>query len=251
MVARSGIFSGGILRKPQYVNETTTKATNAAGAFLDAGVNTGTASVTLADATIAATGALLIQGTLSKTLDNVTASGTGTLLIAAAASKTLDDATLVATGTLRIAATASVTLDDVTVSATATKSGDELLQLVEAAKGAGGISPKRRRRRKVEGAIAWALPRLGLAAIGEASDPPEGDFRGHFTLGLTLRAAGAIGVRGHIKIDIPGLSLFATAFVAPCGTARVEFEPVLRCYGRHDHFNETELALLPLILELL
>jgi hypothetical protein len=273
MTTRSGVLVGG-LAGPRYVNETTPPRQGISGAvYLDAlARNTGTASVTLDAVTLAATGALRIAGTLTKTLDDatlaatgvlpikgtlsatladVTASGTGVLPIQGTESKTLDDVTLVATATLRITGALNATLDDVTLVATATKpAGDDLAAQVAAAKGTGGVS-LRRRRRKVEGAIAWVLPRLSLTATGEASDPPEGEFRAGIQLdAIRLHARGAVGARGFIRIDMPPLSLRAAAFIAPCGNARAEIVPILRGFGRHDHFNDAELALLPLLLEI-
>jgi hypothetical protein len=298
MTSRAGILGAGLLAgRPRYVNETTPprQATGAGGpVYLDTlAANTGTATPTLADATLSATGALRITGTLtatladatlsatsaaritgtlSQTLADVTAGATGALRIAGTDTTTLDDLTLVATGALRISGTASATLadatlsatgalritgtlaatlDDLTAGATATiASTNDLAAQVAAAKGAGGVSPKRRRRRKIEGAIAWALPRLGIAATGEASDPPEGEFRGSIAIPLQFHCRGAVGVRGAVRLTLPEFETIAFGFVAPCGHARVEFEPAVRAFGRHDHFNDAELALLPLILEL-
>jgi hypothetical protein len=255
MTTRSGVLVGGLLSGPRYVNETTPprQATGAGAIYLDAlARNTGTASVTLADATLAGTGALRIAGTLSQTLADVTASATGILPIAGTDSSTLDDATLSATGTLRITGSASITLDNATLAATATKTGgDTLAAAVEQAKGSGGVTLRRaRRRRSITGSIGWVLPRLGLSVTGEVTDPPEGEVRLLFQPVLNLRAAGAIGARGEVRFTLPEFEAIAAGFVAPCGRARLSFEPFLRSSGRHDHFNDAELALLPLLLEL-
>jgi hypothetical protein len=111
-MARGGVLGAGFA--PRYVAETTTKAQNLAGVFVQQGINTGSAAKTLADLTGTGTGQLLIQGTGSKTLADLTGTGTGALLIRGTSSKTLGDLTAAETGQLLIRGTASKALDDLT-----------------------------------------------------------------------------------------------------------------------------------------
>lgn len=262
MTTRSGVLVGGLLSGPRYVNETTPprQATGAGAFYLDAlAANTGTASVTLGAVTLSATGALRIAGTLTATLADVTASSTGVLPIQGTESKTLDDVTLVATGTLRISGTVSATLADATLTATATLTGtgtgSDLAAKVAAAKGMGGVSVRSRRRRQIIGNAALVLPAYWLSVFGEGevSDPPEGEFRACIQLdAIWLHARGAVGVRGETSISFSfrRYGIAGIGEVAPFGNARLEIAPIARCVGRHDQFNEAELALLPLLLEL-
>lgn len=79
---------------------------------------TGTASVTLAAATLAATGTLALSGQASATLGAVTLAATGALPLTGAAAPTLATATLAATGAVALSGSAAQTLAAATVSAT-------------------------------------------------------------------------------------------------------------------------------------
>ena len=130
------------------------------------------------------------------------------------------------------------------------ENADPLLALIEKAKGAGGLT-QRLWRRRIEGWARFRLPPFWLSAAGEFEDPPEGELEARFTPHFTLRALGAVGVAGEARFLIRDrLALSAEAFVAPCGELRAAITPLLRASGRHDHFSDAELALLPLLLEL-
>lgn len=80
----------------------------------------GVATVTLADATLSSTSTIAIKAALAATLDDATLSSTGTVAIKGALSQTLEDATAGSTGTVAIVGTSGATLDDATLSATGT-----------------------------------------------------------------------------------------------------------------------------------
>ncbi len=125
---------------------------------------------------------------------------------------------------------------------------------IQAAKGFGGVSRKRRRRQVIGDARVFrVLPPLWLVADGEVSEPSEGDFAARIAPRFTLRSAGDHGVAGdgHAVASIDAVVfLAAVAFVAPCGDVRATVSPFCRSAGRHDHFSDAELALLPLFLEI-
>ena len=75
---------------------------------------TGTATATLDDVTLTATGALAITGTESVTLNDITLSATGALEIQASLNVTLDDITLEAYSVSEALARSDIVLDDVT-----------------------------------------------------------------------------------------------------------------------------------------
>jgi len=79
----------------------------------------GVLSVTLADATLSATGTVAIQGAASITLADAIASGAAGLFVTATLTATLADATLQASGVLPIAGAAAVTLADAALSSDA------------------------------------------------------------------------------------------------------------------------------------
>lgn len=212
----------------------------------------GAGSDALAAATLVSTGSLRIQGSATVTLDAATLAATATLLISGSLGATLDALTLDAAGTSAqvTEGTLAATLDDATLSAAATLTGGGLTQLIERAKGAGGVSRHRRRRKRDPIAIAarlWIrLPRL--QAVVELSEPiepltPEGELRGRLPL-PTLRAIGVIGARGRALLPVPLPSIESRVFVAPCGDARlVVLHPVMRAHvrGRHDHFTDKQI----------
>ncbi len=81
---------------------------------------TGSASITLAAATLAATGALDIAGQTTATLAPATLAATGTVALAGSTAATLANATLTATGAVALSGTASNTLAAATLAATGT-----------------------------------------------------------------------------------------------------------------------------------
>ncbi len=282
-MARSGILGAGFA--PRYVAETTTKAQNLAGVFIQQGINTGSSSKTLADLTGTGTGALLIQGTSSKTLDALTGTGTGALLIRATSSKTLDDLVGSATGvlpiagveaktlddltgsataTLRIAAAGAATLDDLTAVATATllirgsssvtlddltaSAAATLATLVLQAGGRGGTSRRRRHRREIEIIAKLRVRRSPrVKADGEASAPPEGDLRASIGIPLRLHGRGVVGAAGRGALAMPAPALAARVFLVPCGDARFVLRPTVRAWARHEHFTDEEIETLLLV----
>jgi hypothetical protein len=117
------------------------------------GAITGTLEVTLANATLASTGELLIQGTLAATLANATLAATGAVDIAGTLSVTLADATLSAAGALDITGTLGVTLADAVLTADATMTGEA--PNVEPSRPGGGAywyyaAPKRRKKDEIK-----------------------------------------------------------------------------------------------------
>lgn len=214
----------------------------------------GTSSATLDALTVSATATLLIQGAEAKTLDDLTSAGTATLLITGQGAVTLDDLTVSATGVDIITGQGDVTLAPLTGSAAATLTagvGDTLAQLVERAKGAGGVSPRRRRRKRDPIAIAarlWIrLPRL--QAVVEFSEPPveplapEGELRGRLALPKVC-ASGVVGAIGRAVLPLALPSIEARVFIAPCGDARFLLcRPVMRAHvrARHDHFTDKQI----------
>src|SRR5947207_2002784 len=227
---------------PVYVNQNGLKNANVKAVFVSQTVLGGRGAATLAALTGTGTGVLPIVGTASKTLGD-------------AGDATLGDLTGSATGVggAITLGQGAATLENLTSSAAATLTAgavDTLAQLVERAKGSGGVSPRRRRRKRDPIAIAARLwirsPRL--RAVVELGEPPieplapEGELRGLLPL-PTVRAIGAIGTRGRALLALSPPSIEARVFVVPCGDARLVLHPVVRARvrGRHDHFTDKQI----------
>jgi hypothetical protein len=170
---------------------------------------TGSLSVTLDAATLAATGALAIAGNASVTLDAATLAATGKLAIAGSLAATLDAATLAATGTLPIVGALSTTLDAATLAATGAQG---------AASGTGSLSVT---LDAATVAATGTLPIRGSAAV---------------TLDqATLAATARLAIAGSASVTLDAATLAATGTLttsATVGTLAVTLDDCVLDSGR-------------------
>lgn len=121
----------------------------------------GTESVTLAAATVAATGTVKVQGSESATLSGATVAATGTVKVQGAESATLADSTNAATGSVPAKGAESTTLAGATVAATgsAPAKGAENVTL-------DGVTPASSGTAKVQGAQSASLADATVSGTG-------------------------------------------------------------------------------------
>lgn len=162
----------------------------------------GTSGVTLANATLAATGTLPIAGTTTATLANATLAATGTLPIAGTTSATLANATLSAAGTVAIAGSSAATLADATLAATGTLpiAGTATATLADATLAAAGTLP-------IAGTTTATLADATLAATGSGTD--SGTVAATLA-DATLSAASTLADTGTLSATLADATLAAT-----------------------------------------
>lgn len=200
---------------------------------------TGTASVTLAAATLAATGTLPLSGQASRTLGNVTLAATGTVALTGAAAPTLAAATLAATGTVALSATASVTLAALTPTATATlalagASAQTLAPVTSVATGTlalagaeattlAALTSSATGTVALSGTSAVTLAAATLAATGTLA---LAGTEASTLAAATLSAAGAVALAGSSAVTLDAVTAAATGTLSIGAAASVTLDPV-------------------------
>ncbi len=223
------------------------------GAYFDYEPRAAAASQTIPDFTQTATLTAPAAASASQTVPAFTQTATLTGTVSASASQTVPAFTQSATLAAPIALSADQTIPAFEQTATL-ELGAIPGQILPTGTGLGGSLRRKRRPRQITGAASITFrPPFWLVADGEIGEPPEGDFTVRFTLPVWLAVSAAAGVAGEgravASIDA-GAYLAAAGFIAPCGDVRATVTPFCRGTGRHDHFSDAELALLPLLLEL-
>ena len=159
---------------------------------------TGSLAVTLANATLVATGQLAIVGGLTRTLDNATLSAAGQLAIVGSLTRTLDNATLAATGTLISGSTGSlaVTLANATIAATGVLAikGSLAVTLANATIAATGSLP-------IVGTLARTLDNATLVATGVSASGATGSLV-QTLANATLSATGQLTIAGSLIVTL-------------------------------------------------
>jgi hypothetical protein len=179
------------------------------------GTISGAASITLADVTSAATGALKVQAAAGVTLADVVAAVTGALTLQASAALTLADVTLVAQGALKIQATAGITLDGVTCSAAGalTLAGAAGLALDPVTLAAAGTLP-------IAGAAALTLDDVTLTATGAGVQTTTGQAA--VTLAdVTTAAQGTLTLQAAAALTVADVTAAATGALTLRGTTGI------------------------------
>ncbi len=184
----------------------------------EAGV-AGTAAITLAGVTAAATGTLTVKGTASVTLAGITSSAVGSVALKGAVSAALGNVTAVAAGALALKGTATVSLDAVTLAAAGTNGPRGQVNATLA-----GVSVVAAGALSIKGAAAVSLADLTATATGAIALKAFAAV----TLGnVALSAAGgATGGLGSATITLDGVSASATGVLAIAGTAAVTLAAV-------------------------
>lgn len=170
----------------------------------------GSASITLAGATLAATGALTLAGMASPTLAAATLAASATLAIEGATAATLAAATLSATGALALDGTANVTLADATLSSTGALAitGVASGTLEDATVAAEGTSAN-------TGTVAATLEAATLGATGTLTLIGNADV----TLAdAEVSAAGALALTGVVTSTLADATLTAAGVLAVEGS---------------------------------
>lgn len=177
----------------------------------------GAVAATLADLTLSATAALKLQAAVNVTLADATLTATGKAIIKGAVNATLDDATLSSSAKLAIKGSVNVTLEDLTANATASHGGTVGVvdgQLEDATLAATG-------KLYVKGAVNATLQDATLVATGKLA------IKGAVaaTLAdLTLAAAATTKIKGAVNATLEDLTLSATAKLVVKAAVNVTLE---------------------------
>lgn len=169
--------------------------------IIPAQVVSGSGNVTLAAASLAATGSVTVGGSLAATLADAAISAAGAARIAGVAAATLADAGASGAGAVPITGAASLTLSAATLEASAHVVGNSLnVTLADAALSAAGVVP-------VAGAASLTVESAGLIATADA---PQPEAALSVTLAdASLSASGTIALAGNLSVTLDDATLAA------------------------------------------
>jgi formylmethanofuran dehydrogenase subunit C len=176
---------------------------------------TGTASITLSDATVSSTGTVALSGAASITLDGVGLSATGQVgaPIIGTASITLASIGLTASGQVAVKADAAITLGSLSLTASGTAAVAGSLSQTLAA-----LTSSSAGKVLVTGSASVTLGAASLTSSGKVA--VDGDAV--ITLGsVSLASSGAVAVDGDASITLGALSLSSTAAIVQSAYAFV------------------------------
>lgn len=159
----------------------------------------GTASISLDEATTAASGTLAIAGSAGPTLDGATLSAAGTVAIAGSSAPTLDAVTISAAGVLPLAGVSDPTLDGTTISAAGTLA--------------------------ITGSAGPALDGVTISAAGVSQSITTGALDASLDA-VTISGAGSLALTGDLSQSLAGVTLSADAVVALTGVAPISIDGI-------------------------
>jgi filamentous hemagglutinin len=170
---------------------------------------TGSAAITLANSTLAATGTVTVEGEAAITLGNSTLVATGTVTVKAQASITLANSTLAAAGKVAVDGDAAITLANSTLAAVGKVAvdGDAAITLGNSTLAATGTVT-------VKAQAAITLGNSSLAAGGTVTVQAQAAIS---LENSTLAAAGKVAVDGDAAITLANSTLAATGTVTTAG----------------------------------